>query len=688
MRIRTLFLACFCGMAIPGAGASLWLAGSGWSSWEKAGDALKVARAVSDAQRAQTAIASEIGGYVSMLRMPAPNLEEAREMASATDRLLLAASTSAMEAELETGAVRQLAPRITEIRTRAQGAMAKPLEARDQGLPSASQALRNEGVEAMRRLAAEGAARTAEISPRSALLIEVATAVMDIRDFVGQRNALITGWVSGIPVQQPVYEEALRFTGRAEQAFAGTRRLIAGLPDAAALHAALQEQVGRFVQGSEVRWREMLSLARGALGGQAPRWPFSPADYRAWSVPAQADILRLRDVALDEALGGAASVVERSRTAFFTAAALALLVCGLTVLCITVLLRRVLGPLQALTQSVERIAGGNLETAIPGRNRADELGAMAGALETLRAGAAEARRLAAAQAAEEAAKAERAARVDGLLRGFEADAAEVLRGVAAAAVELNATAGEMAGTAQDGVSRATSVAAASEQASANVQTVAASAEELAASIAEVSRQVSNGAAVAKRAAADARATDGAVQALAEGAARIGDVVRLINDIAGQTNLLALNATIEAARAGEAGRGFAVVASEVKTLAAQTARATEEIGSQITAIQSATGEAVSAIGNIVRTIEELSGITTQVAAAAEEQTAATREIGRAVAEAASGTHEVSRHTAGVTEGAGRTGVAAEQVRFASGDLAQQSELLRGRVDTFLAGIRAS
>jgi methyl-accepting chemotaxis protein len=348
-----------------------------------------------------------------------------------------------------------------------------------------------------------------------------------------------------------------------------------------------------------------------------------------------------------------------------------------------------------IAKPVVRMSGAMLQLArrdygfnLPEAGRRDEIGGMARAVEEFRTGLQQADLMAAAQADEAAAKAARGERVDRLIRNFETEAAEVLRTVAAAATELNATAGEMASTAHDGVERATSVAAASEQASANVQTVAASAEELAASIAEVARQVASSADVARRAADDARQTDGAVQGLSEAARSIGDVVRLINDIAGQTNLLALNATIEAARAGEAGRGFAVVASEVKTLATQTAKATEQIGSQIAAMQGQTERAVSSIAGIVRTIEEMNSITTRVAAAAEEQSGATREIGRAVAEAASGTQDVSGHTAGVKEGAERTGAAAAQLRSASGDLAQRAEQLRGQVDTFLAGIRSA
>jgi methyl-accepting chemotaxis protein len=345
-------------------------------------------------------------------------------------------------------------------------------------------------------------------------------------------------------------------------------------------------------------------------------------------------------------------------------------------------------PIGRITARMDQLAKGDKDSAIPGAGRRDEVGQMANALESFRVAAIEQDRMAAAVAAEQAGKAARSERVNDLVRRFEAEAADALRAVAAASTELDATATEMTTAAHAGVERATSVAAASEQASANVQTVAASAEELAASIAEVARQVADSAATARRAAEDARATDAAMGGLANAAQRIGDVVRLISDIAGQTNLLALNATIEAARAGEAGKGFAVVASEVKSLAAQTAKATEEIAAQISGMQAETTAAVEAIKNIGRTIESMNGITAQVAAAAEEQSAATQEIGRAVAEAAAGTRDVTRHASDVRNDATQTGAAASQVSSASSELAKQSETLRMRVDDFLAGIRAA
>jgi methyl-accepting chemotaxis protein len=342
----------------------------------------------------------------------------------------------------------------------------------------------------------------------------------------------------------------------------------------------------------------------------------------------------------------------------------------------------------SIVTPMQAMARGSLDASVPALSERTEIGQIAAALRGFQAELLAKRAADEAVVTESAARAARAARVEALVRSFEAEAGDALRGMAAAAKQLDTTALDMRGTADQGTGTAASLAATSEQASANVQTVAASTEEMSASIAEVARQVSESARAARRAADDARATDAAVGGLAAAADRIGEVVQLISGIAAQTNLLALNATIEAARAGEAGKGFAVVASEVKQLAAQTAKATEDITTQITAMQAEAGPAVDAIRGIARTIEAMDALTAQVAAAAEEQSAAVKEIGRAVAEAAAGTRDVSHHAAGMVEGAQKTGAAASQVQAASGGLARRSEQLRGQVDSFLAGIRAA
>ncbi|HAH11619.1 MAG TPA: hypothetical protein DCL54_10510 [Alphaproteobacteria bacterium] len=269
---------------------------------------------------------------------------------------------------------------------------------------------------------------------------------------------------------------------------------------------------------------------------------------------------------------------------------------------------------------------------------------------------------------------------------FETSVKGVVDAVASAATELQASSQSMTATAEETSRQTTTVAAASEEATANVQTVASAAEELSASVMEISRQVVKSVQIAGVAVEEARKTDATVQGLASAAQKIGDVVKLISDIAGQTNLLALNATIEAARAGEAGKGFAVVASEVKNLANQTARATDEITSQIGAIQSATQNAVDAIRSIATTISEMNQISTAISAAVEEQGATTKEIARNVAEAAAGSANVAETISGVSRAASETGMSAGQVLHASGDLSRQAERLRREVDNFLGSVR--
>jgi len=353
------------------------------------------------------------------------------------------------------------------------------------------------------------------------------------------------------------------------------------------------------------------------------------------------------------------------------------------------LVRRRFGqPVESLTTAIGHLARQDYSVPVRSTGYNDELGTMAETLEALRQGALESERVARESAAAKESELKRATAIDGHCRAFDASIRSALETVDHATGNMTETANGMSTTAKTTAERAGAAAGASGNASANVQTVAAAAEELASSVSEISRQVAAAARVAANAADRASRTNQSVQGLAEAADKIGEVVKLISAIAGQTNLLALNATIEAARAGEAGKGFAVVASEVKSLANQTAQATEDIAQQVNAIQSATGDAVTAIKEIGAVITEVNDISATIAAAVEEQGAATQEIARNAQQAAAGTSEVAQNMSGVTDAAATTGKAAGKMLDAVGAVTQQSAALRAEVDGFLRKIRAA
>ncbi|WP_279598435.1 methyl-accepting chemotaxis protein [Methylobacterium sp. J-026] len=347
-------------------------------------------------------------------------------------------------------------------------------------------------------------------------------------------------------------------------------------------------------------------------------------------------------------------------------------------------------PLGRLTAALKAMAQGDLGTEVPEARRGDEIGAIGKAVEGIKAlvtgNAAE--RADSKRLTDEAAAAARSRTLLELAGGFEDTVGRIIGLVSASVATLQATARTMTETAARTADRSTTVAAAAEQAAANVNTVASAAEQLGSSVLEIGRQVSGSATLAQNAVSEAARTAALVQDLSAAAAKVGTVVELIAAIASQTNLLALNATIEAARAGEAGRGFAVVAGEVKVLAAQAARATDDISEQIGRIQGATGQAVSVIATITARIREIDMVASSIAAAVEEQGAATQEIVRNVAQAATGTSEVTGNMAGVAEASEATGAAADQVLAAAAALACQSEDLGGEVRRFLATLRAA
>jgi methyl-accepting chemotaxis protein len=347
-------------------------------------------------------------------------------------------------------------------------------------------------------------------------------------------------------------------------------------------------------------------------------------------------------------------------------------------------------PMTAMCKAMRELAGGNFDVVLPGLGRKDELGEMAAAVEEFKVQAiAKAERDAAAQDAQN--KAAGAARRTELIHfadEFEAAVGAIVSNVSASAVQLEQAAGTLTRTAETTQSLSSQVAGASKQASSNMQSVATATEELSASVDEIGRRVRESNKIAEAAVLQAQQTDGRIGKLSRAAQEIGDVVKLITAIAEQTNLLALNATIEAARAGDAGRGFAVVASEVKSLASQTAKATDEISSHILGMQGATQESVAAIKEIGGTIGQISSIASSIAGAVEQQSAATQEIARSVQNVAQGTHEAAANITQVNRGAAETGSASEEVLNSAKTLSTESTRLREELDRFMANIRAA
>lgn len=355
----------------------------------------------------------------------------------------------------------------------------------------------------------------------------------------------------------------------------------------------------------------------------------------------------------------------------------------------TWLVRGVAKPVTRMTAAMKRIANGEFDCEVPARERRDEIGAMAGAVQVFKENGLQMRAMESEKKAlADKAVQERRATLQSIAADFEQAVGSVVNSVSSAATKIEATANSLSTTAEKTQRLSVTVATASEQSSSNVQSAATASEQMASSVNEIGRQVQQSRQISDQAVMQAQNTNQRIEALSQSATRIGEVIKLIAEIAGQTNLLALNATIEAARAGDAGRGFAVVAQEVKALASQTAKATEEIASQIGQIQMATSETVSSIEDVCKTITTMSEISATISAAVEQQGATTKDIARNVQEAARGAAQVSTSIADVSQGAQQTEASAAEVHGSVRGLADESKQLRDSVQSFLARLQAA
>ncbi|NUB00671.1 HAMP domain-containing protein [Azospirillum melinis] len=426
-----------------------------------------------------------------------------------------------------------------------------------------------------------------------------------------------------------------------------------------------------------------IASAYGAEGGRV--------DAGKWfdTITITIDMLRSVETRVaDDLIGLASRDAQESMTRLVgMAAGLAILLIAMTLIAVLVA-RNITRPIARLNGDMARMEAGERELTIHGAERADELGAMARSLDQFRLSLTEADRLAAEQRQHQEDRLREAERLERLVDAFDRHIEEVAEQLAGAATGLRGNAQQMSHIASETEVHVLSVARASEGASDNVQAVAAAAEQLTASIAEIGRQMAGSTEMAERAVGDVRRTADVIADLSGAAQQVGEIVRMITDIASQTNLLALNATIEAARAGEAGKGFAVVAQEVKSLANQTAKATEDITAKVAEIQAATGHTVSAIDDIGGIVTHIEENISAVAAAVEEQNAATAEIGRNVRQAADGTDRVSHNASLVGTEASRAGAMAKEVLSMADALKRNADGLRSDVADFIGKIRAA
>jgi methyl-accepting chemotaxis protein len=539
-------------------------------------------------------------------------------------------------------------------------------------------------LQTLDRMSTQLTAAVNHMDPSVDQLLAIKQLAWLVRDSGGQAALQLSSAFATGRLPPEARQTYTRFITGAEFSWNALEALVAGLQLPPSLVKAMAAAKSGYFDPQHLAGSE--KLLNAAIAGEP--LGLTSGEWRTGAVARLGTAVTLAEGALAETKSYTAALWASAQRALILNLTLLVSFLALAIGSMVLVGRRAIRPLHNIRDGMLKVAAGDLTVDVGYGERKDEIGALAGALATFKQQAVEKAGIEQQERERNAGAMSRQQAIAHSIGEFESQVRGTLEQLSDASNQMRTTADGMSAVSTETNATIQVAANASGEASVNVQSVASAAEELSASINDISRQASHAASIASRAVNQARATDGTVQGLAQTANRIGEVVGLINDIASQTNLLALNATIEAARAGEAGRGFAVVASEVKSLASQTAKATEDISGQIADIQKVAGEAIQAIQTIGGIIGEVNEVATAIAAAVEEQGAATQEITRSTQQAAQGTRNVSDNIVGVSAGADATGAAAQNVKTASEMVALQAQQLRGQVDAFLGHIRAA
>jgi methyl-accepting chemotaxis protein len=539
-------------------------------------------------------------------------------------------------------------------------------------------------LQTLEKLATQLAGAASHADPVIDQLLSIKQLAWLVRDTGGQAALLLSNGLATGRLPPEARQNYARFIIGAEYAWNALQTMVAGTQLPPSLVEAMAATKKAYFEPQYLAFSERLLNA--AIAGE--KLEVTSSQWRPDAVGRLGAAVTLAERALDEAKRHASAQWSSARQSLILDMTLLAAALVLAMGSMMVVGRRVIKPLHVIRDGMLKVAAGDLSVDAGYTERRDEIGSLAGALASFKQQAVEKARIEQQERERNAGAATRQQAIEGYIGEFENQVRGTLTQLGDASNQMRTTSDGMSKVSTQTNASVQVAAKASGEASVNVQSVASAAEQLSASINDISRQAAHAAGIASRAVNQARSTDGTVQGLAKTANRIGEVIGLINDIASQTNLLALNATIEAARAGEAGRGFAVVASEVKSLASQTAKATDDISEQIADMQKVAGDAIEAIKGIGGIIGEVNEVATAIAAAVEQQGAATQEITRSTQQAAQGTRNVSDNIIGVSAGADAAGAAAQNVKTASEMLGAQTEQLRGQVDAFLGKIRAA